>query len=144
MNGKSSSPMKVFFCIGTNKENGENRRKKKPPDFLFGCPSVHHLQSLFHFITLTISSCSRLHTFLAIVINGYYKCFQKNCLIHMAQPFQVRVDHCVHGSSGLGSSSSSSPSVFFLNSFFVTNAMDAVPTIAHAIPIPIATARPED
>ena len=83
MNGKSSSPMKVFFCIVTNKEQ-RKQKKKTPPDFLFGCPGVHHLQSLFHFITLTISSCSRLHTFLAIVINGYYKCFQKNCLIHMA------------------------------------------------------------
>lgn len=28
MNGKSSSPMNVFFCIVTNKKNGENRRKK--------------------------------------------------------------------------------------------------------------------
>ena len=78
MNGKSSSPMKVFFCIVTNKEQRKQKKKKTPPDFLFGCPGVHHLQSLFHFITLTISSCSRLHTFLAIVTNGYYKCFQKN------------------------------------------------------------------
>ena len=79
MNGKSSSPMKVFFCIVTNKEQ-RKQKKKTPPDFLFGCPGVHHLQSLFHFITLTISSCSRLHTFLAIVTNGYYKCFQKKLL----------------------------------------------------------------
>lgn len=50
----------------------------------------------------------------------------------------------LYGSSGFGSSSSSSSSLFFRMNLFVTKAIVAVPIIAHATPMPIATARPED